>query len=214
MIDEGEYDRAIQEKPLLRKRSREASIVGIRHAPYFVDYVLKEIKNEFPDMDLSGGGYRIDTSLNLKMQEIVEYETQQMIEKNRARGVRTVGFMMMNREGQILAMIGGGNYQRNQYNMITQGRRQPGSAFKTFVYAIGLETGALTPNDSLSNERYFWKDPVTGKTWAPRNASRTYGGSYSIKSALAASLNLPVIRAAGKTGASNVAAFSRSLFGL
>ena len=213
MINEAEYDKAIQEKPHLSKRSRDASIVGIRHAPYFVDYVLKEIKSEFPDADLSSGGYRIDTTLNLKMQEIVEHEVEQMIQKNRSRGVQTVAFTIMNREGQILAMIGGADYQRNQYNMITQGKRQPGSAFKTFIYAIGLETGALKPNESLSNEPYVWKDPVTGKVWAPRNASRTYGGSYSIKSALAASLNLPVIRAAEKTGASNVAAFSRSLFG-
>lgn len=212
MISQAQYDEAKAEKVRLARRGTgQAS--GQKVAPYFVDYILDEIRDKLPGVDISGGGYTIETTLNLSMQAKAEREVAKLVREYRSRRVTTGAFLLMDRNGQIKAMVGGVDYKRNQFNAVTQGRRQPGSSFKPFVYASAIEMGRISPHDSVSNERFVRVDPVTGKTWAPNNSSGRYGGSVSVRTAIASSLNMPAIRVMDKLGPRTFIPLARTVFG-
>ena len=212
MIDEDQYREAIQEKPRLRRRNF-AGGARILAAPYFVNYVVSRLQSVKPDLDLSRGGYVVRTTLDMGLQEVAEREVRRVVEANRRRKVTTGAFLLLDSRGRILAMVGGVDYARNQYNVITQGRRQPGSSFKPFVYAAALDSGAVSPEDRISNAPYVWRDPVTGKVWSPENSGGSYGGTVSLRSALARSLNVVAVRVMEKTGPETVVEYAHRVFG-
>lgn len=212
MIDEAEYREAIQEKPRLRRKNF-AGGARILAAPYFVNYVVSRLQSVKPDLDLSRGGYVVRTTLDMGLQEVAEREVRRVVEANRRRKVTTGAFLLLDSRGRILAMVGGVDYARNQYNVITQGRRQPGSSFKPFVYAAALDSGAVSPDDRISNARYSWRDPITGKVWSPENSGGSYGGTVSLRSALARSLNVVAVRVMEKTGPETVVEYAHRVFG-
>lgn len=88
----------------------------------------------------------------------------------------------LDRDGAVKAMIGGRNYVDSIYNRATQAERQPGSAFKLFVYLSALESG-MKPNDTIVDE------PITIDGWTPRNSTRTHLGPVSLREAFARSIN-------------------------
>lgn len=208
-----EYRHAVREKIVLRKTPRRTVVSGFKLAPYFVDYVLEQISRELPDVDVSSGGYRIETTINLKMQELAEKEVAQLVRQNRGRRVTTAAFLLCDRDGRILAMVGGVDYKRNQFNATAQGRRQPGSAFKPFVYAAAFELGELEPTSSISNERFVLRDSTGRVIWSPKNSSGRYGGRVSVRSALTMSLNIPAVRVMDKVGPHTAVSFCRRVFG-
>lgn len=212
MIDEDQYREAIQERPRLRRRNF-AGGARILAAPYFVNYVVSRLQSQRPDLDLSRGGYVVRTTLDLDLQTFAEREVRRVVEANRRRKVTTGAFLLLDSKGRILAMVGGVDYGRNQYNVITQGKRQPGSSFKPFVYAAALDSGAVSPDDRISNARYVWRDPITGKVWSPENSGGSYGGPVSLRSALARSLNVVAVRVMEKTGPETVVEYAHRVFG-
>ena len=88
----------------------------------------------------------------------------------------------LDRDGAVKAMIGGRDYVRSIYNRATQAERQPGSAFKLFVYLAALESG-MKPSDTVVDE------PVTIDGWTPRNSTRTHLGPVTLREAFARSIN-------------------------
>ena len=100
--------------------------------------------------------------------------------------------------GAILAMVGGRDYGRSQFNRATQARRQPGSCFKPFVYAAGFEQtvrgeeGGLTPATLLDDSPLEMRSG--GKLWSPANYDHRYRGWVTVRAALEQSLNVPVAR--------------------
>lgn len=212
MISSAEYHEALQEKVRLRPKPRFGAS-GPKAAPYFVDYILDVVRDQLPHIDLSQGGYRIETTIDMRMQKIAEDEVRDLVRRYRRSRVTTGAFLMTDRDGRILAMVGGVEYDRNQYNVITQGHRQPGSAFKPFVYACALETGDIAPNSRLSNERFVWKDPATGQAWRPKNSSGRYGGTTSVASAIAWSINMPAIRVMERIGPRTFVPMAKRIFG-
>lgn len=212
MISREEHDKAVKEKLRLRKK-RNLTQVGIKAAPYFVDYVLDTIKRDLPGIDITTGGYRIDTTLDPKLQEIADQTVRRIVRENGSRMVRTAAFLLTDREGRILAMTGGVDYNRNQFNVITQGRRQPGSSFKPFIYAAAFENRDLSPGDTLSNAAFVWQDPNTGKVWRPKNSGGHVGGSVSVRTALTMSINLPAIRVMERVGPERAVQVCRDVFG-
>ncbi len=106
-----------------------------------------------------------------------------------------VGFVALDHSnGNILAMVGGSNYKNFKYglNHVTQIQRQPGSAFKPFVYTVAIDNG-YPPSFEILNQ------PITlvmanGKRWAPNNFDGTFGGKSTLREALAQSINLVAIR--------------------
>lgn len=100
------------------------------------------------------------------------------------------GFMSMDpKTGQIKAWVGGSNYKHFQYDHVKEGRRQVGSTFKPFLYALAMQEG-YSPCYRLPNVPVTIPDPHTGKDWTPQNSDGKYGGMLSLKEALANSVNV------------------------
>ncbi len=207
-----QYRKSIK-TPLHLKDSKQHSHHSYKNAPYFVDYILDTIKYHTHGLDIYEGGYRIETTLNYNIQEYTDRTLNETIKYYKSRKINTGAFLLLDKEGAILTMCGGPSYTESQYNGTTQARRQSGSSFKPFIYAIGIETGKMSINDLISNDKFIWEDKINDTIWAPRNASGKYGGEANISGALAYSLNMPVIRAAEIIGVQNIISLGKSLFG-
>jgi penicillin-binding protein 1A len=105
-------------------------------------------------------------------------------------------------DGGITALVGGFDYFISNYNRATQSRRQPGSAFKPFIYSAALENG-FTPATMINDAPLSEHNPATGATWRPQNYSGSVYGEISFRDALVRSLNLASVRIARDTGISN-----------
>ena len=107
-------------------------------------------------------------------------------------------------DGAVRALVGGIDYGTSQFNRATQARRQPGSAFKLFVYLAGLEAG-IGPNERIIDE------PITVDGWWPRNYDGKFRGKITVKRALAKSLNTVAVKISERAGRANVIAAARRL---
>ncbi|MCX7992523.1 MAG: PBP1A family penicillin-binding protein, partial [Fimbriimonadales bacterium] len=199
-------------EPLRLSRSRPRSRFL---APYFVMDVLRELEALYGRELLMQGNLKVYTTLHMEMQRAAETALQRGVQAFRTQGVTQGAVVLIDlRTGQIRALVGGVNFGRSQYNNITQGRRQPGSAFKPIVYATAFELGKLTPNSTLSDTPLSMPSGIPGKPWRPQNADGKFRGSVSVTRALSASINIPAVRAAQLVGADRVAEFARTRFGI
>ena len=107
-------------------------------------------------------------------------------------------------------MVGGPDYRKDQFNVVTQGRRQPGSSFKPIVYATAFEYGALNPGGSVSNEPFLIRG-ASGRRYV-RGGGK--GGSVSVRSAIAFSINTPAMWAGKEVGIANVVRLAHTAFGI
>jgi penicillin-binding protein 1A len=147
---------------------------------YILDAVTErayELLPELPD-DLVIN-LTIDAELQAEISAALE---ARMTEEEEEAEADQTAAVLMNREGHVLALYGGRDYLTNQFNRATQARRQPGSAFKPFVFAAALEDG-ISPYDVRIDQ------PVTIDDWSPKNFSRAYMGPVTIAEALRDSLN-------------------------
>lgn len=207
-ITESEYKQADNE-PVRLRRDRPNTVSGVKVSPYFVDYILHVLKTEMPELDLSSGGYRIETTLNYKVQEKAQAEVKETLERRARLYVNTAACLVVDNDGRIIVMVGGADYNRNQYNAVWQGKRQPGSAFKPFVYATAFEFGALSARGSVRNDPYYYK-------WSrPRRKVQGggSGGSVGVASAIASSINTPAVWASEAVGRENVVNLCKTAFG-
>src|SRR5205085_11888897 len=113
-------------------------------------------------------------------------------------GVGQGAIIAMTPDGAVRALVGGRNYAESQFNRAGAAKRQPGSAFKPFVYLAALERG-LTP-DTVRDDR-----PIDIKGWRPENYNREYFGPVTLTRALALSLNTVSVRLTLEAGPSAVA---------
>jgi penicillin-binding protein 1B len=178
-----------------------------KKAPYFIDYLLGQLPVYYAPGDLSSRGLSLFTTLDTQVQASAERalkEGLEQLEKNYPALRRTeedaklqgAVIVMQPRTGYILAMAGGRDYAASQFNRITQARRQPGSAFKPFVYLTGLD--CFTPSSRLSNEPRSYE--IDGMTWQPRNVHPVAEKGLTMRQALAASDNLATVDLAVRTG--------------
>jgi penicillin-binding protein 1A len=114
----------------------------------------------------------------------------------------------MSPEGGILAMIGGRNYAESQFNRTTQSLRQPGSAFKLFVYLAGLEDG-LTPGSIFDDHPISIK--IAGGYWQPHNYTNRFLGTITMEEAVSESVNTIAVQVAERTGLDRVIAMAHRL---
>src|SRR5690606_13104255 len=119
------------------------------------------------------------------------------------RASEGAALLIENDTGAVRAMVGGRDYSKSQFNRATQARRQPGSAFKMFVYAAALENG-LTP----STVRYDM--PIRIGDWSPRNYEGGYRGPVTLSEALARSLNTVAAQVGVEVGTENVTALAHA----
>ncbi|MEQ1708919.1 MAG: PBP1A family penicillin-binding protein [Terricaulis sp.] len=125
---------------------------------------------------------------------------------NRAFGRRPLqaAFMAVDREGGIRALVGGTDYNTSKFNRVTQAQRQPGSAFKAFVYTAALESG-------LGTEDVRYDEPVVIDGWRPHNYDEGYRGAVTLRTAFALSINTVAAEVADEIGPQRVADVARRL---
>lgn len=179
-------------------------------ASHFVDYVTQKLRESYGDDVLFGGGLRVYTTLNYKMQQIAEQALRSGVHKHeRVRHVSEGCFICIEPDnGYIRAMVGSVNPD-SEYNRCTQAGRQPGSSFKAFVYTAALQSG-MTPMTRVQDSRKSFP-AGNGKWWRPRNYDGKYRGSVTMKTAVALSLNLAAINTADKVGVKNVIKYAQAM---
>ena len=181
-------------------------------APYFVDYCRGVLEKKYGDR-LYISGLRIYTTLDYRMQQIAEKAVQKGIQelKKRVKGEVQAALLSVDLwTGHIRAMVGGVDFWESQFNRVTQAKRQPGSAFKPFVYLTAFEKGFGT-NDSIMDVRITYRTNDKNGTWTPRNYKDRYYGDVTLKRALALSLNAAAVNLARKVGIGNVIKTARRL---
>lgn len=161
-----------------------------RQAPYFTDYIQKELTKYVSAEDLKAGGIIVETTLNSTWQKAAEETIERTVSRyGRWQRFQQGALVAIDpRNGQIKAMVGGNDFEKNQYNRVTQAQRQPGSTFKMFVYATAIAAG-FSPNRGFLDAEYV----VDG--YKPENYGDKYSGAYvSMRNALASSLNVVAVR--------------------
>lgn len=213
MITEAVYKHSIKEKPRLNPKP-PATTARLLRAPYFVDHVRQILKQDLPaDIDITRGGYKIYTTLDSRLEAEAEKQVKKAVQDFKGYRVNTGACVVMDAKGRILAEVGGYDYKRNQFNVIWQGRRQPGSSFKSFLYSASIAQGITTADGSVSNERYYERDPWTGKVWSPANDNGRYGGYISTKTAFAWSYNVCAVRLLLALGPNALVDYAHNVFG-
>ncbi len=213
LYEQGDIDQAAYELALNEPLATAApDTVGVR-APYFVDYVSRELSKRFPARVLQSEGFRIFTTLDPEMQataEAVVADNVAEMENDIREAVVKAGqplqaamVVLEPRTGAIRAMVGGRDYAGSQFNRAVDMRRQPGSTFKPIVAlaAVGSEqVGArhYRPSSQVMDERMQWE--WQGQVWSPRNYEGEFYGMVTIREAIEHSLNSAVARMAKDVG--------------
>jgi penicillin-binding protein 1A len=141
----------------------------------------------------------VETSIDPKLQSVAEATViDELAAKSVKFNVSQGALVAMTPDGAVRAMVGGRNYAESQYNRAVTAKRQPGSAFKPFVYLTAIEAG-LTPETIRQDA------PLDVKGWKPENYSHEYFGAVTLTQALAMSLNTVAVRLGLEVGAKNVA---------
>ena len=180
----------------------DADVSGLKLAPeprqnsvrYFTDWALPQLDTL---IDETTEPLEVWTTLDLTMQR----QADEAIRANAPPGAQGA-LVALDRGGEVRAMVGGKDYVSSIYNRATQAVRQPGSAFKLFVYLAALEAGHK-PEDSVVDE------PVTIQGWSPRNDSRRNSGAVSLRTAFAYSLNTIAAKLGQEVGFNTVADMAR-----
>ncbi len=167
--------------------SENRKINTLKKAPYFVDFVIKELKEKagLDEQEVIQGGYKIYTTLN--------YEYQQAAEKSLVNNMKGWGLTESDEQaallsydvvsGQVMAYIGGRDYSETQFDRVSLAIRQPGSSFKVFIYITAMEQG-LTPFTVYPDI------PVQIGDWSPQNYGKKYRIELPLYKALALSSNV------------------------
>ena len=194
-----------QKEPL--KLSNKPRIYSYNKAPYFIDFVLSELKNiGFEEQEISQGGLKIYTTLNYKSQNVAQSVALSALNNaNLTSPANQIAlFSFSPTTGRIFAYIGGKNYEQSQYDRVSKAVRPSGSSFKPFVYATALQQG-VTVNNTVEDT------PVTFGDWSPKNYGKKYRGKITLWQALAVSSNVAAVRLIKKSGVEAVIQTAREM---
>ncbi|WP_375462293.1 transglycosylase domain-containing protein, partial [uncultured Enterovirga sp.] len=201
MAEEG-FIKPDQLKTALESPAKSVRRAGAGSANYAADLVM-DVLDDF--IGTVAGDITVVTTIVPSLQAAAEGAVvDELNTKGKKFGVEQGAFVAMRPDGAIRALVGGRNYAESQFNRATTAKRQPGSAFKPFVYLAALERG-LTP-DSVRDDA-----PITVKGWNPENYSRDYRGPVTLRDALALSLNTVSVRLCLEVGPQAVVSTARRL---
>ncbi len=194
-ITEEQYRKAVKEVPKIYHTSLTRNV-----APYIVDEVLRRFRGKFGD--IRTGGYKIYTTIDLSTQEAARKALRYGWERTLKRYKENPGktdfnggiIAVQNNTGDILALVGGVDYRKSAFNRVTMTRRQPGSAFKPFIYQTALDMG-YNPASKLTDlaRTFVYYKNGHRKVWAPKNYERDFKGFITLRDALVHSRNLATI---------------------
>jgi 1A family penicillin-binding protein len=218
-------DAMVENRYITRQQADEAYAVKLQiyppinhfEAPYFVDYVLKTLRQQFHIQPSDRKGYRVYTSLDLNLQHMAEQVVRdQIAQKGKFYNFHDAALVSMDpRTGEILAMVGGNDYNRpGGWINMADSPRQPGSTFKIYTYTAAIESrkfNMITP--VLDAPLRF---PVFGgnsgfEPYIPLNYDLRYHGVLPLKMAMGNSLNIPALKVELRVGIPNVLSAARRM---
>ncbi|MEJ8475001.1 transglycosylase domain-containing protein [Roseibium algae] len=162
---------------------------------YVADWVMDVLPHYVGSLDRD---IIVDTTIDTSLQRAAESALKTALADNRTKlGVSQGAIVTLDTAGAVKALVGGADYSKSQFNRAVYAKRQPGSAFKPFVYLTALEKG-MTP-DTIRQDA-----PITIKGWSPQNYSKQHYGNVSLTRALSLSLNTVAARLAYEVGPSAI----------
>jgi penicillin-binding protein 1A len=169
---------------------------GLPTGTYFADWAAPQAQKGF---DSEFGVVRVRTTLDSRLQRLAERAVARA-----PIGDAQAALVAMRPDGRVVAMVGGRNYGSTPYNRATQALRQPGSAFKLFVYLAAMRSG-WTPNSVIEDR------PITIGGWSPENHDHVFRGPITLREAFARSSNAATVRLSETVGRANVLRAARDL---
>ena len=202
-IDEATYMREIKAAPKVYDDTLTQN-----RAPYIVDAVVNKLQAKYPD--IRRGGYRIETAVDLEYQQMARealkfgydaYWKRHADDDNISDTFNGAMVVLDGRSGDVLAMLGGVDHTKSPFNRAISSKRQPGSAFKPFIYETALNLG-YNPESKIPDiaRTYRFEEGDTEKLWQPKNYEKDYKGMISLREALVHSRNLATINLVNEIG--------------
>ncbi len=202
-ISEQRYMDAVKEAPKVYNDT-----LTMNKAPYVVDAVINRLLADYPD--IRKGGYKIHLALDLEYQQMARralkfgydsYWKRHEKERNISKSFNGAMVVLDGRSGDVLAMVGGVDYTKSAFNRAISSRRQPGSAFKPFIYETALNLG-YNPVSKIPDiaRTYRFEEGDTQKLWQPKNYEKNYKGIITLREALVHSRNLATINLVNEIG--------------
>jgi penicillin-binding protein 1A len=182
---------AARADPASVKLAPEQNSTSVR---YFTDWALPQLETL---IDETEAPIDVWTTIDIKMQRAAEAA----IRANAPPGTQGA-LVALDRDGAVRAMVGGTDYVTSIYNRATQAVRQPGSAFKLFVYLAALESGMTTETTMVD-------EPIQINGWSPRNSSGRYAGEMTLRTAFTYSVNTIAAKIGAEVGTSAIAGMAR-----
>lgn len=201
MLEEG-FINEMEAKIALLSPATARKPEGVSANQYIVDWVMDQLPDLIGKFDQS---IIVETTIDRQIQVAAERAVRNRVGKEGAKlALSQAAAIVLDARGEVRAMVGGRSYVKSQFNRITQARRQPGSAFKPFVYLTAMEQG-LNPMSTEVDA------PIRIGNWQPENYKKQYLGEVSLTEALAQSINTVAVRLALRVGPENVVATARRL---
>jgi penicillin-binding protein 1A len=202
MVANGKLDETTARAAKDRPARLVSKPFGIHAGTWFADWVYGEA------VEIAGsfqGAMRVRTTLVPSLQALAEKVVARALARHsKAKEVTQAALVAMLPNGAVVAMVGGRDYQKSEFNRAVQAMRQPGSAFKLFVYYAALRSG-ISPMDRIEDA------PLEIDGWSPENFGGDFRGRVSIAEAFARSLNAATVRLALEVGLDEVIAAARDL---
>jgi penicillin-binding protein 1A len=173
---------------------------------YFLDWAFEESKALIEQAPHNTNNFVVRTTIDTTLQKYAEEAVISTVREGAEQyDVEQAAMVVTDTRGAIRAMVGGMDYGKSQFNRAIVSTRQPGSAYKIFVYSEAFEQLGLTPADMITDR------PVCIGDWCPQNYGRSYKGSVTLASAFAQSLNTVPVTLSIKTGRDTIAALSHRM---
>lgn len=204
MINDQQANDARRSRIEVSPKARE--FLASTKAPYFYSYVFDELRALLGDDLAQEGNFIVETGLNLKTQAQADLALRNSVDTQGSQLGYSQGALVSidSSTGEILALVGGTDYQQSQFNRATQALRQPGSTFKVLAYTAAIEKG-IPPSQAYSCA------PLTWQSQSFRGCERAGAGSVSMYTGIALSENAIALRVAQDTGLDSVVQMARRL---
>jgi len=173
-----------------------------RSHQYIVDWVMKQLPGFIgvPKQDII-----VETTVDPRLQVLAERAVTMVLDREgKKKNASQAALVALDGRGAVRALVGGRSYSASQFNRAVTAKRQPGSAFKPFVYLTALENG-FSPDSMVLDK------PIRIKGWSPKNYNNKYRGEVSLRNSFASSLNTVAVRLAQKVGTGKVLKTARRL---
>jgi penicillin-binding protein 1A len=174
--------------------------------PYVTESVVNELTKKFGRDAILKGGMRIQSTIDTTMQRTAEDTVR------RYAGIYADQMALVSvdpRTHYVKAMVGGIDYKKSQYNRATQALRQPGSAFKPFVYYAAFASGKYGPNSTVMDTPVGYPDGYD--MYYPQNYDRSFAGAMTVRRALEMSRNIPAVKLGQEVGLNKIVEICRSI---